>query len=143
MIEEGPWLFHGGRALVPVLQPRTAFGVGDEKYRLHAVYATHERKFAIPFALPIMPDADGQLAWSMSLENGEPVVRIRNGTLDLARVGYLYRVPRELFEPIDERQWVSLTAVTPLDYEIVRPEDFLSWIVPKRVGDGGRCQRAV
>lgn len=54
-----PYLYHGSQRLVKILQPRPARGVGPEKDRLFAVYASHERDFAIPFALPIVPDETG------------------------------------------------------------------------------------
>ncbi len=127
-----PYLYHGSQALVDVLQPRTARGVGPEADQLCALYASHERHFAIPFAFPIAPNENGGYAWSMSFDNHEPRVMIEEGRLDLCRVGYLYRVPADTFEPIDEYQWISYEPVTPLDYEIIHPEVYAHWIVHER-----------
>lgn len=121
-------LYHGSPALVAILEPRPARGVGPEQDRPRAVYATHERVFAIPFALPIAPDATGGLAWSLELAEGTPRITIARGHLDTARVGFLYRLPADTFAPLDDRQWVSHTPVAPLDYEIVHPAEYAHWV---------------
>jgi hypothetical protein len=69
----------------------------------------------------------------MSLEDGIPRIVIHAGYLDLSCVGYLYRVPSEVFKPVDELQWVSYSPVVPLDYTIVDPRDFVHWIVEGEV----------
>lgn len=121
------YLYHGSPALLQVIEPRAARGIGAEHDRLAAVYASHQRRFAIPFALTIVRTESGGYGWSMSLEEGEPRIQILAGHLDLSRHGYLYRVPADTFEPIDERQWVSYEPVLPLDYEVVQPQDYLHW----------------
>ena len=99
-----PHLYHGGPALVRILEPRAARGVGPAKDRLRAVCATHERDFAIPFALPIAPDEAGNLLWSLDLEGSTPRITIVNGHLDARRAGYLYRLPADTFAPLDDLQ---------------------------------------
>ena len=131
MLDRGdavPCLYHGSKARVQVLEPRPAHGVGPELDRQTAVYASSHARFAIPFALPIEGDA-GSFAWTMSFEDEEPRIKILSGYLDLSRVGYLYRVPAEGFEPVDAYQWISRTPVVPLGYEIIDPHDFVHWIV--------------
>lgn len=132
-----PHLYHGSPALVAILEPRPARGVGPEQDRLRAVYATHERNFAIPFALPIASDEAGDLLWSLDLEDGTPRIAIVNGYLDARRVGYLYRLPADTFEPLDDLQWVSYTPVAPLDYEIVHPAEYAHWVRRGRGRDRG------
>jgi hypothetical protein len=96
-------LYHGSKTLVEVLLPHPAHGVGPEKDRQTAVYASSHPNFAIPFALPIMPDA-GRCAWKMSFEDGDPQIAILSGYLDLSRIGYLYRVAADGFESVDAQQ---------------------------------------
>jgi hypothetical protein len=121
-------LYHGGKTLVEVLVPHPAHGVGPEKDRQTAVYASSHSNFAIPFALPIEGDG-GSYAWKMSFDDGEPRITILSGYLDLSRVGYLYRVATEGFEPVDAYQWISRKPVVPLGYEIIDPHDYVQWIV--------------
>ena len=118
------YLYHGSQFLRYILEPSQATGRGSKKDRLFAVYASYIRKFAIPFALPMKPDKNGNCLWSLSFSKDKPLVSIQSGQLDFNRVGYLYRVPVDTFEQIDEFQWISYQPVRPIDYEIIRPEEF-------------------
>lgn len=114
--------------LITELAPRPARGVGPEKDRLCAVYATHEVDFAIAFALPIAPEENGGYAWRMDFDPGNPEVIILAGRLDMSRKGYVYRVPADTFEPVDDLQWVSYEPVVPIGYRIIDPADYAHWI---------------
>ncbi len=131
-----PYLYHGSQDKVDVLEPRPARGMGPDKDRLCAIYASHIREFVIPFALPKRPNHGDGYSWSVSfhsssgLNSVEPTrIAIKGGQLDLSRVGYLYRVPSDTFEQLGKFQWVSYVAVKPLDCEIIHPQDYLHWIV--------------
>jgi len=133
-MKKPPYLYHGSPQRTNVLTPRPARGVGPEKDRLCAVYASHVREFVIPFALPIVPDERGNPSWTLSFSGsrspgeGRARVVIKAGRLDLSQVGYLYRVPSDTFEPVDDLQWVSYAPVRPLDCEIISPADYLDMI---------------
>jgi hypothetical protein len=123
-----PFLYHGSRSLLTELTPRPARGVGPEKDKLCAVYASHVRDFALVFALPIVPNENGMLAYWMDFDPQNPEVIVLAGHLDLNQRGYLYRVPSASFEVIDELQWVSTVPVEPLDYEIIDPTPYAHWV---------------
>jgi uncharacterized protein len=110
--------------------PRPGRGTGGAQDRLCAVYASAERAFATAFALPLLPSADGRTRWSLDYRREIPRITIHAGSLDLSRVGYLYRVPAAPFRRLDDLQWVAEQPVTPIDYEIIEPATFAHWIAP-------------
>ena len=124
-------LYHGSPTPnITCFEPRPARGVGPEKDRQCAVYATHERNFAIPFALPFQPDASGNLSWTMDIDPAtlQPHIDLKAGSLDLRAKGYLYILPAQSFEQIDAYQWVSFESVKPVDIETIEPMKYRSWI---------------
>lgn len=133
------YLYHGSPvANIEVFEPRPARGMGPDKDKLVAVYATHSKEFAIPFALPLEADDVGHLGWFLEFpdELDHPVVALKAGVVNFARKGYLYRLPSESFEQIDELQWVSYAPVTPLDVSVIDPNDYAHWIRK----EGNKCQ---
>lgn len=132
-LSKPPFLYHGRQFLADILEPEQVQGQEDSHNRLCAVYASHKRQFAIPFALPITPDADGKCFWRFNFEDEEPRIKIKEGWLDPTREGYLYRVPVDTFKKVDDYQWVSSVPVTPLDYEIIHPWDYLHWFETNKV----------
>ena len=51
-----PVLCHGSYEELTRLEPRPAHGVGPEEDQLTAVYATHLKKLAVAFSIPILPN---------------------------------------------------------------------------------------
>ena len=133
--EKPKTLYHGSQAFLEVLEPRPARGKGPEHDQLCAVYASHERIFAILFALPIMPDENGNLSWQVDdFDPKRPRAVIHAGRLDLSRPGFLYTVAAEGFEAVDELQWVSYQPVRPVGWEVIEPQAYLGWLEFKREG---------
>lgn len=122
------YLYHGSRTLVTELTPRPAHGVGPANDRLCAVYASHVADFAIAFALPLTPNENGGYAWKMDFDPDKLEIIVLAGRLDLSGTGYLYRVPSDTFELIDDLQWVSYEPVVPVDYEVVDPAEYAHWV---------------
>ena len=125
------YLFHGSPiANIELFRPKPARGIGAKKDRLVAVYATHEKNFAIPFALPFQADANGNLAWRLAFPDHleYPQIVLETGTLDLKRPGYLYRLLPDTFEQLDEYQWVSYDPVKPVDVLVIDPNRYSHWI---------------
>jgi hypothetical protein len=127
------YLYHGSPALAAWLEPRPGRGVGSGTDRLCAVYASPDPLFAIPFALPIVPEENGRCDWTLSFCGDAPIIEIWSGYLDLSGTGYVYRVRREGFERLDEWQWVSYTEVEPVDYAAIDPHDYVGWIAHGQV----------
>ena len=125
------YLYHGSPTPdIECFIPQLARGVGSEKDQQIAVYATHSRQFAIPFALPLQPDLSGQLGWSMIVNEDtlQPQIDLQAGSLDLSANGYLYTLPAKTFEQIDEYQWVSFEAVKPVQIDVIEPMKYRFWI---------------
>lgn len=110
-------LYHGSSALVSLLEPRGG-----------SIYASHDRRSAIPFALPIRADEHGRSYWSMMRESGVPRITIHHGWLDIDAVGYVYELASAGFVQIDDWQWVCRDAVRPLAHDVVAARDYVDWI---------------
>lgn len=128
-MKEIKFLYHGSRFLSEIIKPNLATGIGSAKDSLCAIYASHDRNFAIPFSLPIVVDKNNNCFWELSFEDGNPKIIIKTGKLDTSQVGYLYKVPTDTFEQIDKYQWISFKPVKPIEYEIIDPKEYLHWIV--------------
>lgn len=88
----------------------------DHLLMLTAVYATHIREIAIAFAALMPLPEKGRSSWRLSIEqDGSPQIKYLAGRPNLGGVGYVYRLPSETFEPLDEYQWVSFVPVVPVD----------------------------
>ena len=136
MVKDKPeFLYHGSQAFVEVLEPRPARGIGPEHDQLCAVYASHERNFAILFALLIEPNENGNLSWQVDdFDPERPRAVIYAGRLDLSRKGFLYSVATDSFEVVDELQWVSYQPVKPIRWEVIEPQAYLDWLKFKAEG---------
>lgn len=124
-------LFHGSPIPnIEIFLPKPARGVGEEKDKLVAVYATHERNVAIPFAFTFQRDANGELSWQLDFPDHleHPQIVLKAGTLDLKRQGYIYRLPPDTFEKIDEFQWVSYKPVKPVAVSVIDLNQYCHWI---------------
>ena len=122
------YLYHGSPEKLDRIEPRPARGVGPEKDRLNAVYATHIQNLAIAFSLPFVPNENNNLSLQVSLQAAEPEIHLEAGSLDMARSGFLYTVPSASFEQLDDEQWVSYSSVEPCDKVRINPKDFLHWL---------------
>ncbi len=126
------FLYHGSRECLEILQPRQAVGFGGPADCLRAVYAVALRELAIPFALtyvPTGPDA----AFSVDTDCSPPRVRLRNTRVKWDSKGYLYVLPADTFEQIDERQWVSYSPLKPVKTEVIQAVDFREWVLSDQV----------
>jgi hypothetical protein len=126
--EKPPYLYHGSPRLFRMLEPRPARSVGMGKHKLTGIYATPSRSYAIAFALPIMPNERGQLAWELEFVGDHPRIKVRAGRLDEGGIGYVYQLPAHRFEALDALQWITYEAVEPLGYEIIEAKTYLSWV---------------
>lgn len=121
-------LYHGSPKLLTRLEPRAARGVGAGKHLLTGIYATSSRAFATAFALPILPNELGQLAWKLDWQGDQPRIRIQAGRRDETEIGYIYQIDAHPFEQLDELQWICHEAIEPLSYEVIEAKVYLHWI---------------
>ena len=127
-IAKPPYLYHGSPERLDRIEPRPARGVGSGKDCLNAVYATHIENLAIVFSLPFIPNENGNLSIRVSLQADKPGIHLEAGLLDASRPGFLYIVPSDSFEQLDDEQWVSYGPVEPCDKVQINPKDFLHWL---------------
>ena len=136
-----PLLYHGSQDKTARLEPRPAGGVGPGEDQLTAVYATHLKKIAIAFSLPIRPIGDGGFSFGVDLgvehpedlnDDIEPRIDLEVGSLDLDRTGYVYVLPSDTFEPVDSWQWASSEPVEPVDVILIDPKRYAHWIRDRR-----------
>ena len=132
-IPKPAYLYHGSPEDMDRIEPRPARGMGPEKDCLNAVYATHIRNLAIVFSLPFTPNENGNLSFRVSLQADKPEIRLEAGSLDASRAGFLYMVPSDSFEQLDDEQWVSYGPVEPCEKIQTNPKDFLHWLHCERV----------
>ena len=121
-------LYHGSPEDIDRIEPSPARGVGPGKDRLNAVYATHIRNLAIVFSLPFTPNENGNLSFRVSLQADKPEIHLEAGSLDASKPGFLYIVPSDSFEQLDDEQWVSYSPVEPCGKIQTNPKDFLHWL---------------
>lgn len=127
-IAKPPHLYHGSPQKLERIEPRPARGVGPEKDRLNAVYATHIRNLAIAFSLPFIPNENGNLSIRISSQTDEPEIHLEAGSINWSRLGILYIVPSDSFEQLDDEQWVAYGPVEPCDKVQINPKEFLHWL---------------
>lgn len=124
-------LFHGSTiADLDLVEPTPATGVGPASDKQVGIYASHEPNYAISFALPILPDQDGNTSWSFVFDEAttRPRITIEAGTLDLEQKGCLYMLPADSFEQIDEYQWLARSPVAPINVMLVEPMMYRFWV---------------
>jgi hypothetical protein len=120
-------LYHGRRDRVDILEPRQAAGYGGDADCEKAVYAVAVREWAIPFAITFAPTGSDAVFF-VDTESSPPRIRLRKTEVRWNETGYLYTLPADAFERIDDRQWVSYSPVAPIRVEKINPTDFREWI---------------
>jgi len=121
------YLYHGDRNRAEVLEPRQAVGFGGEADCRKAIYAVAVREWAIPFALTLVPTAEDAV-FHVDTESHPPRIRLKRTDVRWERIGYLYTLPAESFEKVDENQWVSYSPVRPVRMEEIDPKNFQEWV---------------
>lgn len=122
------FLYHGSPARLEQLEPRPARGVGPAHDMLTAVYATDSKNMAIAFAMAGVPDEDGNLSWTLTMENGIPHIVYKAGRPRTGETGFVYVLSPDGFEQVADHQWVSFSAVAPVSCEIINVDDYLHWV---------------
>ncbi len=128
-------LYHGSQnGDIKKFEPRKANGIGRNEDQEEAIYATHDKKYAIAFALPIIK-LNKNSEWSLEYtgNNGEPLIILKQCELDPNGVGYIYTLPSDSFTQGEENkmQWLSREkkGVEPKSKEIVYVKDYLHWVM--------------
>lgn len=120
------YLYHGSQYLFDVVKPRQAHGACNLESQA-AIYAASSKEEAIPFALPFRwypDDPSGRLTRDT---NGIYSI-LHYGSIDPKGKGYIYVLPSDTFEAIDQWQWISRTEVKPVEVIEVHVKDYLHTI---------------
>ena len=115
-------VYHGSQHLFDVLIPRHAKGQCEAESQI-GIYAATTMEETIPFALPFRyyPDEPGG---KLSRDSDGINSYLRYGSIDPHGKGYVYVLPAESFELVDEWQWVSKVPVKPIDVVEILVEDY-------------------
>ena len=111
-MEKPKYLYHGSRYKVDILEPRQASGLPEENGTEFGVYAYERQEMVIPFSLTITPFEDGKMG--IQVDDATGIVTLSAGVWDETAIGYIYQLPSETFEMIDDLQWVSRQPVKPI-----------------------------
>lgn len=126
MKQKPKYLYHGSQYRFDIVEPRQAHGICKAEAQL-GIYAAATMEEVIPFALPFRwyPDSpEGRL----SFDSDGIKSFLKYGSIDPDGKGYIYVLPSESFELVDDWEWVSRTAVTPIEVRKIRVKDYLHTI---------------
>ena len=122
MKEKPKVVYHGSQYLFDVLKPRQANGQCEAEAQM-GIYAAATMEEVIPFAMPFRfyPDCpEGKL----SFDSDGIKSYLRYGSVNPNGKGYVYVLPSDSFELIDEWEWLSRTPVKPLQVIEVSVKDY-------------------
>lgn len=117
------YLYHGSPCKADVLLPHAANGLPEENGTECGVYSYEKPEDVLPFTLSIQPYRNGTK--SVHVDDATGVTTIAAGILDDSRPGYMYKVPSNSFEKLDDRQWLSRVPVIPTEVTVVQAADYL------------------
>ena len=115
-------LYHGSQYRFDVVKPRQANGQCEAEAQM-GIYAAATMEEVIPFALPFRwyPDSpEGKLSYDSDGIRSF----LRYGSIDPEGKGYIYVLPAETFELVDDWEWVSRTEVKPIEVIEIRVKDY-------------------
>ena len=115
-------LYHGSQYRFDVVKPRQANGQCEAEAQM-GIYAAATMEEVIPFALPFRwyPDSpEGKLSYDSDGIRSF----LRYGSIDPEGKGYIYVLPAETFELVDDWEWVSRTEVMPIEVIEIRVKDY-------------------
>lgn len=115
-------VYHGSQYRFDVLIPRQASGQSEAESQM-GIYAAATLEEVIPFALPFRcyPDQPGG-----RLCRDSDGIRsfLRYGSINPDGKGYVYVLPSDSFELVDEWQWVSKVPVKPIEVIEIPVRDY-------------------
>ena len=126
MKQKPQYLYHGSQSQIGVIKPMQAHGVCDAESQ-QAIYAAATMEEVIPFALPFRRYPDSPEG-KRSFESNGINSYLRYGSIDPNGKGYIYVLPSESFELIDEWEWISRTEVKPVEVIEIKVKDYLHTI---------------
>ena len=112
-MDKPQFLYHGSKYKLDIIKPNQARGYPEENGDKYGIYAYEKFEMVIPFSLTIHWSDEGNMNIYFDDETGD--VTIYEGIWDETAVGYIYKIPSETFEKIDDLQWLSKEEVVPVE----------------------------
>lgn len=126
-MQKPDYLYHGSPKQLEVLKPAQATGFSGAGDNENAVYAVAHYELAVAFALSLTAQTDTPV-FSVNTEMNPPIIQLKDTLIDWHKTGYIYRLPSTSFQLIAPDQWVSYTAVRPVEVFKINPMDYKNWI---------------
>ncbi len=126
MNKKRQYVYHGSQYKLDIIKPMQAHGSCEEESR-YAIYAVATLEEAIPFALPFRwyPDTpEGKRVYEVSGTKSF----LKYGSIDPNGVGYLYKLPADTFELVNQWEWLSYVEVKPIEVIEIKVKDYLHTI---------------
>jgi hypothetical protein len=126
MNDKPKFLYHGSKYCFDIVKPSQAHGNCEEDSKL-GIYAVATKEEAIPFALPFRwyPDEPGgKLLFNTEGKNSY----LEYGSIDPNGKGYIYVLPADTFELVNEWEWVSSVEVKPIERIEISVKDYMNTI---------------
>ena len=122
MKEKPEVVYHGSQYKFDVVEPRVANGQCETESQM-GIYAAATMEETIPFALPFRyyPDKPGG---RLSRDTEGINSYLQYGSINPHGKGYVYVLPSDSFEQVDEWQWVSRVPVKPIKVIEISVEDY-------------------
>lgn len=126
MNQKPKFLYHGSQYLLDVLKPKQANGQCEAEAQ-YGIYAAATMEEVIPFALPFRwyPDEPGG---KLSFDSNGINSVLNYGSIDPEGKGYIYVLPSDTFELVDNWEWVSKVEVVPMERREIKVKDYLHTI---------------
>lgn len=122
-------LFHGSSQHLQSLEPKQATGDGEMDNAI-GIYAVEDKRIAQLFAIEYL-SLSNEARFSIRFEDDFVYVELFECSVNWNRIGYLYTLPSENFNKVDDMQWVSSESVIPTKIELVNPLDFKAFILQR------------
>ena len=112
--------------MLDVLKPKQANGQCEAEAQ-YGIYAAATMEEVIPFALPFRwyPDEPGG---KLSFDSNGINSVLNYGSIDPEGKGYIYVLPSDTFELVDNWEWVSKVEVVPMERREIKVKDYLHTI---------------
>ena len=126
MNQKPKFLYHGSQYSLDVLKPKQANGQCEAEAQ-YGIYAAATMEEVIPFALPFRwyPDEPGG---KLSFDSNGINSVLNYGSIDPEGKGYIYVLPSDTFELVDNWEWVSKVEVVPMERREIKVKDYLHTI---------------
>ena len=119
-------VYHGSQYLFDVVKPKQACGISNAEAQM-GIYAAATLEEVIPFALPFRWYPDSPEGRRLFDTEGIKSY-LHYGSIDPNGKGYVYVLPSDTFELVDEWEWVSRTEVEPIEIIEISVKDYWNTI---------------